>query len=54
MYFLPQKEFNEINNINFHLGKYHKYMSFFEKELKKSLRNNIFEFSPVSLVVLDR
>ena len=54
MNFLPQKELNEINEINFHLGKYYNYMCFFEKELTKSLRNSIFEFSPVSLIVLDR
>ena len=54
MNFLPKKELNEINEINFHLGKYYNYMYFFEKELKKSLRNSIFEFSPVSLIVLDR
>ncbi len=29
-------------------------MPFFEKALKESLKNSVFEFSPISLVVLDR
>ena len=47
---------NEINNIKLRLGKYqkYKYMSFFETELKKSLRESAIEFLPVSLVVIDR
>ena len=52
--YVPQNDLNEINNIKLCLGKYENYMEFFEKELKKSLKKSIFEFSPVSLVVIDR
>ena len=52
--YVPQNDLNEINNIKLRLGKYENYMEFFEKELKKSLKKSIFEFSPVSLVVIDR
>ena len=48
--------FNEIDNIKLRLGKYQKYeyMSFFENELKKSLRDSVIEFLPVSLAIIDR
>ena len=52
--YVPQNCLSEINNIKLCLGKYENYMEFFEKELKKSLKKSIFEFSPVSLVVIDR
>ena len=52
--YVPQNCLSEINNIKLCLGKYESYMEFFEKELKKSLKKSIFEFSPVSLVVIDR
>ena len=52
--FVPENYLNEINNIKLSLGKYENYMAFFEKELKKSLKNSVFEFLPVSLVVIDR
>ena len=54
MNYVPKNYINEINDIAFRLGKYENYMAFFEKELKKSLKNSVFEFSPVSLVVIDR
>ena len=54
MNFLNKDDLIEINNIKFLLGKYNKYMALFEKKLQNSLRNSIFEFSVVSLVVLDR
>ena len=51
---VPKNELNEIIDTNFRLGKYDKYTSFFESELNKALRQSVFEFSVVSLVVLDR
>ena len=52
--FVPPKDLNDINDTKFRLGKYVKYMAFFEKEIYNSLKLSIFEFSPISLVVLDR
>ena len=52
--YVPQKYINDIKDTKFRLGKYENYMAFFEKEIKKSLKRSIFEFSPVSLVVIDR
>ena len=52
--FVAPKDLSDINDTKFRLGKYVKFMEFFEKEIYKSLKSSIFEFSPVSLVVLDR
>ena len=51
---VPKNELNEIIDTKFRLGKYDKYTSFFESELNEALRQSVFEFSLVSLVVLDR
>ena len=52
--FVPQKYLTEINDSKLRLGKYDKYMSYFEQEIYRSLKHSVFEFSIVSLVVLDR
>lgn len=44
----------EINDTKLRLGKYAKYNDFFEKELHRYFRESVFEFSVVSLVVMDR
>ena len=44
----------EIQEIKLHLAKYENYMDFFEKQIRKSLKDSVFEFSPISLVVIDR
>ena len=54
MNFLNKNDLTEINDIKFCLGKYNKYMTLFEKEFQNSLKQSIFEFSVISLVVLDR
>jgi len=54
MNFLNKNDLTEINDIKFCLGKYNKYMTLFEKEFQNSLKHSIFEFSVISLVVLDR
>ena len=52
--FVPQNYLTEINDSKLRLGKYDKYMSYFEQEIYRSLKHSVFEFSIVSLVVLDR
>ena len=52
--FVPPNYLSDINDTKRRLGKYSNYMPFFEKVLKESLKNSVFEFSPISLVVLDR
>ena len=48
---IPKSELYEIADSEFRLGKYDKYMELFEKELKESMKQSIFEFSVVSLVI---
>ena len=52
--YVPQNYINDIRDTKLRLGKYENYMAFFEQEIRKSLKRSIFEFSPVSLVVIDR
>ena len=44
----------EINDIKLRLGKYYHFMNWFEKEFQNSLRKSVFEFSVVSLVIIER
>ena len=44
----------EINDISFRLGKYEKYLPFLEFKFQEAMRNSYFEFSIVSLVIIDR
>jgi len=52
--FVSIKDLNDINDTKPRLGKYDQYMAFFEKEIIKALKQSVFEFSIVSLVILDR
>ena len=54
MNFLSKEAFKDINDIKFRLGKYSKFVSTFEEKFQRSLRESIFEFSVVSLVIIDR
>ena len=54
MNFLNKDALMDINDIKFRLGKYSKFASIFEEKFQRSLRESIFEFSVVSLVILDR
>ena len=54
MSIIPISDLQNINDSNFRLGKYDKYMELFETEINSSLKNSVFEFSIVSLVILDR
>ena len=54
MNLVPEKDLDDINNTIKCLGKYDIYMDYFEKEIIRALKDSVFEFSIVSLVVLDR
>ena len=54
MSIIPISDLQNINDSNFRLGKYDKYMELFETEINSTLKNSVFEFSIVSLVILDR
>ena len=54
MELVPKSELNNINDTILRLGKYKNYMEFLEKELDKSMRRSHFEFSPVSIAIIDR
>ena len=51
---LNENEFYEINDIKNRLKKYKKYINSFEKEFENSKKNSIFEFSIISLVIIER
>ena len=46
--------YNEIIDIKNHLYKYNVYTNFFEKNFEKAKEENIFEFSIISLVIIER
>ena len=52
--FLDNNHKTEIKDINYRLSKYNKYIKLFDKEFKKSRKESIFEFSVVSLVIIER
>ena len=51
---LNKNEFLRINDTLFHLSKYNKYMKFFNDEFEKAKKESIFEFSMISLVIIER
>ena len=51
---LNKDDLLEINDIGFRLSKYNKYMKFFSKKFEKAMKESIFEFSVVSLVIIER
>ena len=51
---LDSNDLKEINDIRFRLSKYNKYMEFFMKKFDKTKKESIFEFSVISLVVMER
>ena len=51
---LIKKDLVDINDTILRLGKYNKYIDFFEKKFRQSIKESIFEFAVVSLVVFDR
>ena len=51
---LDGKDLKEIKDIRFRLSKYNKFMEFFMEEFDKTKKESIFEFSVISLVVMER
>ena len=54
MKYLTQNALYEINDIKIRLGKYANYVNIFETYIQNSLKRSVFEFSIVSLVVIER
>ena len=51
---LNGNDFYEINDIKNRLTKYNEYIKFFETEFENAKKNSIFEFSLISLVIIER
>ena len=51
---LNKDQIKEINDIKYRLQKYDKYMKFFMKNFEKAKKKSIFEFSVISLVIIER
>ena len=51
---LNKNDLKEINDIKYRLSKYSNYIKLFDKEFEKAKKESIFEFSPVSLVIIER
>ena len=51
---LNKDEFREMNDISFRLSKYDKYMKLFNKTFEAAKKESIFEFSVISLVLMER
>jgi len=51
---LNNNELKEINDIKIRLSKYNDHIMNFEKEFEKAKRESIFEFSIISLVIIER
>ena len=54
MKYLNQNTLYEINDIKIRLGKFSNLINIFERKIQESLRNSVFEFSIVSLVIIER
>ena len=52
--FLDEKELKKINTIKNRLLNYNEYIKQFEKDFEERKRNSIFEFSIISLVIMER
>ena len=52
--FLSKSDLNEMNDIKSRLSKYNECITLFNKEFEKSKKESIFEFSVISLVVIER
>ena len=52
--FLNKNDLKEINDIKFRLSKYNNYIKLFDTEFEKSKKESIFEFSIISLVIIER
>ena len=54
MKLLNSNDFKEIYDIRFLLSKYNEHVKLFNKEFEKAKRESIFEFSIISLVIMER
>ena len=54
MKYLDEMQLNEINDIKNRLSKYNEYILNFEREFEIAKRNSVFEFSIISLVIIER
>ena len=54
MKLLDKDDFKKINDIRYRLSKYNKYIEFFNKKFEKAKKESIFEFSVVSLIIIER
>ena len=54
MKLLNIENFNKMNDLRFRLSKYNNHIKLFNIELEKAKRESIFEFSIISLVVMER
>ena len=52
--YLSPNKFQKIRDIGYRLSKYNKYMLIFDKEFEKAKKESIFEFSVISLVIIER
>ena len=52
--FLKNEDLKEITDIKNRLLNYNEYIKLFEKDFEKRMRNSIFEFSIISLVIMER
>ena len=51
---LNQEDLKEINDIKNRLLNYNEYIKLFTKDFEERKRNSIFEFSIISLVIMER
>ena len=51
---LNKGELKQINDISFRLSKYNEHIQFFNKEFEKAKKESIFEFSIISLIIIER
>ena len=54
MNLLDENDLSEIKDIKYRLSKYNKYMELFNKEFEKAKKESIFDFSVISLVIIER
>ena len=52
--YLQKKELNDINDIKRRLLNYNEYMKLFEKDFEERKKQSIFEFSIISMAIMER
>ena len=54
MKLLNPNDFKEINEIRFLLSKYNEHIVLFNKDFERAKKESIFEFSIISMVIIER